>query len=358
MQRIFSVLLAIAIGGLGGLVASVLGLPLPFLIGSFVFSIIAVVARFQLAGLAPTLPMGFRNIFVAVIGVMIGGAFSPGLMADILGLWLPAIAMVGFVFLALAVNFQIFLRIGKFDKVTAFYAAMPGGLIESIAIGEGAGADVQKLSLQQFLRIALVITIVPSLFQIGLGVPVGSAAGMRLDVPGQPILALDVAILVFCSIAGLYLGKLMRLPAGILTGPLILSAIAHGSGMTEAAFPPWFIAFAQVVVGAGLGMRFQGFRIAQIFNSIGLSLISVAAMLFLSGLFAFVLSEIVPIPFQVLFIAFAPGGVTETALIALSLSASPVLVTTMHIFRITVTVGLITFGAGRWTGEKKGSDSS
>lgn len=45
-----------------------------------------------------------------------------------------------------------------------------------------------------------------------------------------------------------------------------------------------------------------------------------------------------PVSFAALLISFAPGGVTETSLIALSLGIAPVLVTTHHLFRIFFTV--------------------
>ena len=42
--------------------------------------------------------------------------------------------------------------------------------------------------------------------------------------------------------------------------------------------------------------------------------------------------------FDVMLISFAPGGVTEMALVALSLQASPAFVTLHHIVRILITV--------------------
>ena len=44
---------------------------------------------------------------------------------------------------------------------------------------------------------------------------------------------------------------------------------------------------------------------------------------------------------EVLLICFAAGGVTEMSLIALSLSANPIYVTSHHIARIILTVFLI-----------------
>ena len=43
-------------------------------------------------------------------------------------------------------------------------------------------------------------------------------------------------------------------------------------------------------------------------------------------------------PLDVLLISFAPGGVTEMSLVALSLQANPAFVTLHHIFRILMTV--------------------
>ena len=148
----------------------------------------------------------------------------------------------------------------------------------------------------------------------------------------------DWLVLSVCAVAGLYLGKLLRLPAGVIVGPLILSAAAHLVGLTDAAPPFWVIIVAQVVVGTGLGARFAGFKRRQIGKAVGLAVFSVAAMLLLDAAIVAALRTVLDIPFEVLFIGFAPGGVTETALIALSLDANPVFVTTLHVFRIVITV--------------------
>ncbi|MEY8837729.1 AbrB family transcriptional regulator, partial [Cribrihabitans sp. XS_ASV171] len=52
-------------------------------------------------------------------------------------------------------------------------------------------------------------------------------------------------------------------------------------------------------------------------------------------------------PFSALLISFAPGGVTEMSLIALSLGVSPLLVTVHHLFRIIMSVTLAGMAAPR-----------
>lgn len=351
-QKLAAMVLSIAVGAAGGWLAHLLGTPMPFLLGAFAASIIATLSGFSVFGIAPVLPMPVRNLFVAVIGVMIGGSFHPGIFSEFDNLWLPALAVVLIVLASLSFNYLIFRKLGRYDKVTSFYSAMPGGLIESVALGERAGGAIETLSLQQFLRITLVITFLPILFQVFTGKQVGSAAGMTIGDPNLAIEVADWLVLAGCVLVGLAGGRMLRLPAFILTGPLILSALAHYFGLTLVGLPSWVISGAQVVVGAGLGSRFRGFRLGQLWKSFWLAVISVSGMLLIGAAMVGLLMRMIDVPFQVLFISFAPGGVTETALIALSLNANPVYVTTLHVFRIAVTV-IISSLSLRWFDRRK-----
>jgi uncharacterized protein len=66
--------------------------------------------------------------------------------------------------------------------------------------------------------------------------------------------------------------------------------------------------------------------------------LSVGLMLSLAAMLAWGLSLTGEHAFQVLLMCYAPGGVVEMGLIALSLGVSPVMVTLHHIFRIGFTV--------------------
>jgi len=333
-------LLAAGIGALGGVLAWGAGLPMPFLLGAFAAMAAAGIAGFEPFGLRPALPMGLRNLFVAVIGVMIGATFRPGIFDSFASLWLPLAGIALFVPLAIGFNFLLFTRLGRFNAATAFYAGAPGGLIDAIALGETTGGDPRVIALQQFSRIAIVITALPFLFLLATGQKVGSAAGVSLAAPDTPLGWADGLILIGAGLAGLYGGRALRLPAAILVGPLVLSAAVHYAGLTAAKPPLWVITLAQVMVGAGLGARFGGFPARRLLRAWGLALLSVAGMLGIAAALVALIAPISGVPFKLLLIAFAPGGVTETALIALSLDANPVFITTLHLFRILLTVAL------------------
>ncbi len=335
LPRLALITLALCLlGGFAGLAASFTPLPLPWLLGS-----LAACATLSI-GFPRALPTGyefpqkFRVAFIAMIGLVIGAQVSPELLSAPGALVLSMGAMVLFVPLAFAVNYAIFYRIGGYDRATALYSAAPGGLIESIAMGEAAGADIRRLVTQQFLRIILVIGLVPLGLSLWEGHAVGSAAGMGTNTTAA---ATNWPLLFAALLIGITLGRLLRLPAWQLTGALMVSAALALWGQ-PISVPGWLLGLAQVIVGTSLGARFSGLSRAMLLRGVWLSLLSVAAMLAIGAAIALILMPLSGQNFEVLLITFAPGGVNEMALVALSLHANPAFVTLHHVFRIAVTV--------------------
>ena len=339
----------IILGTLAGTAAKILGFPLPYLLGPLLSSCVVATALPRHLPEGYAFPPLLRLVFIAVIGLMVGAQVTPELFANASRLVLSFAALTLFVVLCVAYNFWVYHRVGRYDRVTAFYSSTPGGLFESLAMGEEAGGDVAKLTLQQFLRIILVVTILPFGLSLWLGEPVGSAGGMTLAKPEVPWT--DLPLVVLAGFAGSWAGHLLRLPAKQITGPMIMAAGLSLSGLLQIDIPQWLVDVAQIVVGTALGMRFTGLSRTLILRGAGLSLMSVGGMLMLAASFAFVLMPLTGEGFDVLLISFAPGGVTEMALVALSLQTNPAFVTLHHIMRILLTVlGLVLSSRGlrRW----------
>ena len=190
MSRLVTTLVLLAISAVAGFVAEMLGLPLPFLLGPLlVTGVIATALPAALPG-GYEFPQWLRTVFIAVIGLMIGAQVTPELFAGAERLLASTLALTGFVLLALGYNFAVFRRLGGYDRATAFYSSTPGGLYESLALGEEAGAQMPRLILQQFLRIIIVVTVLPIGLSLWIGAPVGSAGGMtfaRAAVPWQGV---------------------------------------------------------------------------------------------------------------------------------------------------------------------------
>lgn len=327
---------ALALGAGGGGLAAWAHLPMPYLLGSLATTGAVVALADDRFPAGYRFPQRFRLIFIAVIGVMIGAQVDRGLLGQAPSMLVSLSGVVVFVLAAHALNYRLLTRLGGYDRATAYYGSAPGGLIESIALGEAAGADVRVLTLLQFLRIVTVLTLAPVALSVWHGGPVGSAAGLSL-ARGAAGWA-DVATVVAVGLAGLALGFWLKLPAAQLTGPLLVAAVLSATGLVPLAAPGWLIAAAQVVLGVSLGLRFVGVNRQLLGKAVGLSLVTVSAMVVLGAALAAGVRALTGLPFDVLMISYAPGGLTEMGLIAVSLAANPAFVTLHHLFRITLTV--------------------
>lgn len=329
---------ALAIGAAGGSIAMLLHLPLGMLLGSLVGSALAAIAGWRPMGIAIGVPPRLRFFFVPVIGVSIGGQFTPEILREMPGWWPSLLALMLFLPMAQGLGYLIYTRVGKVSPVTAYFGAVPGGLIESVALGEQAGADPQMLVLLQFLRLILCIVLVPIAFTLATGHAVGSAAGAAMAAVRPPIGAFDALVLTFAGAAGWGLGLLLRFPAAMMTGPILLSALAHLGGITQTVPPAWAITLTQLIVGTSLGVRFAGLERRVMRLALGMSVMNAAAVLGLALAFAALLAPVVREPTGAVFLAFAPGGIAEMGLIALSLHMSVVFVTAHHVARIVLSV--------------------
>lgn len=320
----------------GAFIALWLGFPLPFLLGSLIGSAVFSVKYFSWTGARLNYPKPVRAAFIAIIGVLIGTTFSPEVVGQISSLWPSLLAMPVFIFLATGCGYLIYRYIGKYDVVTSAFSSLPGGLIESVLFGEKLGGQVETLSLQHFTRVIVVVVSVPFLFFLWTGEVVGSAAGLTLET--TPAHWNDwLAVLVMAAV-GYAASTKVKITAGHMIWPLSISVGLHAFGAVEVSGPSLLLNIAQLSVGAALGTNFAQATLRKMMKGLWLGVIYVAATLLLATGFAWVLIHVVALDQSTLLVSYTPGGLTEMAVIALSLGVSPILVAAHHLFRIIATV--------------------
>ena len=345
--NVFDIGALLVLGVLGGTLAAFAGLPMPYMLGSLTFSAAYTMVQTHRDHIVK-FPRNLRFFFIATIGTMIGARFTPDLLGLFPQYWPSFLALIPFVLAAYGFGYIVLRRVGGYDRPTATYASLPGGLIEAITLGEREGADVRVLTVQHFARIIVVVVAVPMLFLFVGGETVGSAAGQTMaDGKAGWI---DLFVIAILAPLGLVLGRRLHLPAGQLMGPLVLCGLAHVTGVLTLHSPFWLLPLAQLVVGAGLGAQFAGASAKLLIKAFTLGVVNVSGILAIGAFAAFALRGAVPGGFEPLFISFAPGGMTEMALIALSLEASPVIVTAHHLFRILLALVIV-----GWVGKRQRS---
>ncbi len=323
---------------IGGVVAFILGAPMPFLLGGVVGSLLFVgLYERGSARHLPKLNRYIRMSAIAAVGAMMGASVSADLLVQLPLFWLSALAILPFVIIAHFGGYWIMRGLGRYSTVDAYFASMPGGLVEAVLLGEKAGADVRILTIQHFIRVLSIVAVVPLLFFIFTGEVVGSAAGENLQSGGR-YSGSDVALIVAIAAVGLLIGRFIRLPASHLLGPLLLAIVLSVGGIVSVSVPPWMLHGAQYLVGVTLGAQFAGINGAMLRKGFGLGAVTVSYMLVLGLGFGWVLSHFVPASVPAMFISFAAGGLTEMSLIALSLDLSPLTVAIHHLIRIFLTI--------------------
>ncbi len=324
-------LVALAIGILGGWLALLAGLPLAWMIGAMSATTAAAALGAPIA-----LPIGFRQLMVTVLGVMLGSGFSPE-MLDRIGEWALSLAALAlYAAAAGGVGLFYFRRICGYDAVTAYFSAMPGGFSEMVLVGTEMGGDGRVISLTHAARVMLVVLALPFAFQMLIGYdPAGRPpAGLPLaEVSGA-----DLAVLTACGVVGFLLARGLRLPAAALVGPMILSAVVHILGWTTAKPPFELVAAAQVVVGTAIGCRFAGVTTRLLLRTAAAAAGGTVVLLSATLAFAIGLSQVTGLPAVPLVLAFSPGGLAEMSLIAIAIGADAAFVATHHVVRIFMIV--------------------
>ena len=333
----------LAVAAAGGYVCASIGLPLAWLIGA-----VLVIATAAMAGAPVFVYPKLRSSMSAVLGVMLGSSFTPDLL-DRLAPWaLTLAALVPYIFIAGGAGYVFLRRFGGYDRPTAYFSAMPGGFAEMTLVGGAMGGDERMISLGHSTRILLVVLIVPPLLTWALGTADAPATVGSPDPSGLEGTWLDFLLLAAC-IVGWPIAKRLRLPAAALTGPLLLSAILHLTGGSDVAPPQPAISTAQVVLGAALGARFAGYRLALLAKTVGLSAGLTLVLLAVAVAAMEVLHLITGISHGALLLAYLPGGISEMSLVALALGIDAAFVAVHHIIRLALVIALapLAFRLGR-----------
>jgi len=320
------VVLALAIGGVGGFIFDWLRMPLAWMLGSCMFTTVA-----AFFGLRIGMRVRLRQGMIIILGVLLGSGFSADLVQR-LGQWAVSLGFVSLMTLTAATACYFWLRrTTDWNRQTCYFAAMPGGLNDMTILGGAMGGEERAIALAQALRILTVVMTIPVWYRLVNGAQT-SVLTMVHGPTGNDWR--DYVILIACGIAGAAVARLLRLPAAFMMGPMVLSAIAHLGGFTASKPPGELVAAAQVVVGAGIGCRFVGAAIDKLHKEMAASVGAAVIMIVVAVLFAKVSVAITGLNLDAVVLSYAPGGFAEMSLIGLALGIEIAMVATHHLFRL------------------------
>src|SRR5229473_2643384 len=254
----------LAAGVAGGGAARYIHLPLPWLLGS-----LATIMALSLAGAPVRLIAWGRPAGTVVVGASTGLQFTATVVAKLVTL-LPLIIAAAFISTIVgAVGGLLYMRLTGIDRVTAFFATVPGGVVETTTLAPYYGGHLEPIMVAQTTRVALIVVFAPFLVISFVG---GGAQNPLLGVPVVPWLPILGLVLVSGVVATLL--SRTRSPNAWLMAPLFIAAAAsHLGWLAGYPVPTMVLAMApagiaeMVLTGKVLGLDstlIAGFQLMRI----------------------------------------------------------------------------------------------
>ena len=310
------------VGLAGGYLASLVGWPLPWMVGSLLAIILVrCLTPFQLA----EIPNG-RKCGQWIIGIGIGLHFTPLVMEQVLSHFFLILCGALITSVSSIAGVWLLRRTGE-DRATAFFSSMPGGSGEMVNLGSRNGANLSRVAAGQSLRVLTVVLCVPALFKylLGDGVPITHAGNVDWGW----------LALVFPAGAALaWLWQRFNQPNPWLFGPLLVSAAVSIGWDLHIGLPDGASQIGQWLIGSGLGCHFNRAFFRRAPSFLGRTLVATALTMLIAGLAALLLSAMTQLDLRSMTLGMMPGGIAEMSLTAETLQLSVPLVTALQVMRL------------------------
>jgi membrane AbrB-like protein len=267
----------------------------------------------------------------ATLGVLLGTYLDSGSLGSLADDWLP-VALVSLGTLVLSVAAGVVLtRTTELDAPTGTLGMVAGGASGIVAMADELGADARLVAFMQYLRVLIVVLTIPLV--AALGFP-GSDGGVEID--DGPLLAGagDWLLVAVVAIVGAWAGRLVRLPAATLLGPLLLAGAIALVDADVLTVPPLAREVAFALIGLQVGLRFT----VETLRATGRLLLPVMATILtlMAGSFVFALGLAATTSASLLesYLATTPGGLYAVVAVAFGAGADTTFVIGVQTVRL------------------------
>lgn len=283
-------------------------LPAGLLIGPMLAGVAVAVMGADLA-----VPRGVVFAAQAVIGCLVAASLEPALFAALLSDW-PILLGAAFATLVASGALGVMIaRFGILPGTTAIWGSAPGAASAMVVIAEAFGADARLVAFMQFVRVLMVslaAALIARFFVDTTAVPAPARDWF------QPIDTWAFATTLAVAVAGACCGRLLRLPAAMFLGPLIIGVAVHAGAGWTMQLPEWLLAASYVVIGWWIGLRFDRSLLRHALRSLPQIMLSVVLLIAFCGCVAWLLAQTLGIDPLTAYLATTPGGLDTVAIIA------------------------------------------
>jgi hypothetical protein len=320
----------VAAGAAAALLFTVVGLPSPALFGGLLAGLVRALA-FRRRIAVPTPAMAAAQ---AVVGVSMGSLVDLGTLRALATDWLPVVLVtLGTLLLSLLAGLVLRLQPG-INPVTGAFALIAGGASGIIVMARELGADERMVAVLQYLRVLLIVVLMPVVATGLYGASPGSGAGAGAHGPGWLV---GLLFTLGCGVVGLVVGRWLRLPVAALLGPMVLAAVVDLSGLGHGAQVPDAVGVAAfLVIGLQVGVSFTRESLATIGRALPLALGVILGLIVASAGLGAVLAAATGASALDGYLATTPGGLYAVLATATDSGADATFVLAVQVLRLFV----------------------
>ena len=322
-----------ALGALVGVcIFTMLGLPLPWMLGPMLATILLKIKY-------PSkifFPVKWRNPFLIPLGYNIGSSITLTACYEIVAQITGIVSSTAAILLISLLLAWCTMKQTGISKPSAAIGNMPGGLTPMLLICESIPrADINVVAVLQSIRLITTIAVVPMLLMEGFG----KTAIDKNIIAAANIEYVDVPIwmLIIVAISGALVAYKIKFPSAFFLGPIIATGIFSvymGGNLQEV--PRWLFALAQLCTGLYLGTCINPFQLKENKKLLPIALIGSLLLIISSLSIGFILSRIYGFSLATVFLATAPGGVTEMCITGMVLGENVSIILAYQLFRMMV----------------------
>ena len=307
-----------------------LGVPSPTLFGGLA----AGLARALGGRDRQVMPRPAMTAAQAVVGVTIGALVQLSTLAAIGQHWLPVLLVtVGTLLLSLGAGQLLQLR-RDITPVTGAFSMIAGGASGITVMARDLGADQRMVAVLQYLRVLLIVVVMPVVATTVYGASTGGTGAGRAAGPGW---AAGLLFTVVCAVAGVGLGRLTHLPVGALLGPMLVAAAGDLAGLSHGSQTPALLESAAfVVIGLQVGISFTRESLRTVGRALPTALVIIVGLVLGCAGLGALLAPAAGVGELDAYLATTPGGLYAVLATATDSGADATFVLAVQVLRLFV----------------------
>ncbi|MGQ4649430.1 AbrB family transcriptional regulator [Lyngbya aestuarii] len=323
--------LAVAI--LAGFLFSWLDIPVGWLLGPMLIGIAYAVIQDR----AQPLPAAFLVIGKALMGIATAVRFSPETLSTAKTYAVPLLLCILVTGSLSLLNGYLLGRWAGIDRTTGFLAFIPGVASSIVAMSEEMGADAIAVAVFQYLRLLLVVLLVPTTVSLLIPANLVTQVTTNLPIASHPSLpiSLNLLVLFLCCGAGVAIGQRLRLPSSGFLGTFLVG-LATFWLLPQLQVPPWLFSAGMLLVGLSIGIKFDWQAARKLWKAVLIELVLVIVLIASCLGVGYEFHVMTHVDLITAVLGFTPGGTEAMIATVVQLGGDAGLVMAMQMSRMLV----------------------